>query len=91
MVDLRMNTMGVKFNQEAQGQAHGWLLGVSVLQRQLGIGWWGDRLEETQAHTAPEHRCTHLPRMALTLNITISIHPKLLPGSQGSRAIQRAS
>lgn len=60
MVDLRMNTMGVKFNQEAQGQAHAWLLGVSVLQRQLGIGWWGDRLEETQAHTAPRAQ-VHTP------------------------------
>lgn len=84
MVDLRMNTMGVKFNQEAQGQARGRLLGVSVLQRQLGIGWRGDRLEETQAHTASEHRCTHLPRMALTF---ISLSPSTLncfldPGQQ---------
>lgn len=42
MVDLRMNTMGVKLIRKHRAR-HVGLLGVSVLQRQLGIGWSAGR------------------------------------------------
>ena len=62
MVDLRMNTMGMKLNQEAQGQACGQLLGVSVLQKAAGNRLVGRQaggdsgsycLPSTGAHTCP--------------------------------------
>lgn len=55
-----MNTMGVKFNQEAQGQARGRLLGVSVSEAagQVGGDEGGDSGSycplSTGAHTCPE-------------------------------------
>lgn len=83
--------MGMKLNQEAWVQACRRLLGVSLLQKAAGNRLVGRQAGGDRLILPPEHRRTHLPRMALTLNITISIHPKLLPGSRGSRAIQRAS